>query len=90
MPTKKPDYYAILGLAGNASDGEIRAAYKKLVRPVVILHSIPFISDGFLLKALQWHPDRHLSGKEHAAQKFIKVRKPCIHHGRSLTSSFCR
>ncbi|KIM67626.1 hypothetical protein SCLCIDRAFT_1112754 [Scleroderma citrinum Foug A] len=53
MPTKKPDYYAILGLAGNASDGEIRAAYKKL--------------------ALQWHPDRHLSGKEHAAQKFIKV-----------------
>ncbi|KAL4072752.1 DnaJ domain-containing protein, partial [Scleroderma yunnanense] len=53
MPSKKPDYYVILGLVRNASDDEIRAAYKKL--------------------ALQWHPDRHLSGKEHAAQKFIEV-----------------
>lgn len=53
MPAKKPDYYAILGLTNDASDNEIRAAYKKL--------------------ALQWHPDRHLSGKEHAAQIFIEV-----------------
>ncbi|KAI5983408.1 hypothetical protein EDD15DRAFT_2390902 [Pisolithus albus] len=53
MPAKKPDYYAILGLTNDASDNEIRAAYKKL--------------------ALQWHPDRHLSGKERAAQIFIEV-----------------
>ncbi|KAG6334489.1 hypothetical protein ID866_4600 [Astraeus odoratus] len=53
MPVKKPDYYAVLGLTNDASDDEIRAAYKKL--------------------ALQWHPDRHLSGKERAAQRFIDV-----------------
>lgn len=74
MPAKKPDYYAVLGLASNASDDEIRVAYKKLVCPQRFpLH--PSISNAFLPKALQWHPDRHLSGKEHAAQKFIEVRQ---------------
>ncbi|KAH7884370.1 hypothetical protein F5I97DRAFT_1812805 [Phlebopus sp. FC_14] len=30
MPAKKPDYYAVLGLASDASDDAIRTAYKRL------------------------------------------------------------
>ncbi|KAF9223699.1 hypothetical protein BS17DRAFT_704779 [Gyrodon lividus] len=59
MPARKLDYYAVLGLASDASDDAIRAAYKKL--------------------ALQWHPDRHLVGKEHTAQMFIEVNQ--AYHG---------
>ncbi|KAG1739184.1 uncharacterized protein EDB91DRAFT_397116 [Suillus paluster] len=50
---RRPDHYSILGLTVDATDDDIRAAYKKM--------------------ALQWHPDRHLTGKEHAAQMFVEV-----------------
>ncbi|KIK99961.1 hypothetical protein PAXRUDRAFT_395154 [Paxillus rubicundulus Ve08.2h10] len=69
MSTRKPDYYAVLGITSNASNGAIRAAYKKL--------------------ALQWHPDRHLVGKEHAAQVFVEVNKAyhALMDGRESTRS---
>ncbi|KAG0706743.1 hypothetical protein DFH29DRAFT_899796 [Suillus ampliporus] len=51
--SRRPDHYSVLGLAVDATDDDIRAAYKKL--------------------ALQWHPDRNLTGKEHAAQMFVEV-----------------
>ncbi|KAG2154025.1 DnaJ domain-containing protein [Suillus clintonianus] len=51
--SRRPEHYNVLGLVVDATDEDIRAAYKKL--------------------ALQWHPDRHQIGKEHAAQMFVEV-----------------
>lgn len=42
----------MLDISRNASEDEIKAAYKRIAR--------------------RWHPDRHVSGKETAAQKFIE------------------
>lgn len=53
VTSRRPEYFNALGLVVDATDDDIRAAYKKL--------------------ALQWHPDRHQIGKEHAAQMFVEV-----------------
>jgi len=53
VASRRPELYNVLGLVVDATDEDIRAAYKKL--------------------ALQWHPDRHQIGKEHAAQMFVEV-----------------
>ncbi|KAG2146130.1 uncharacterized protein EDB93DRAFT_1251092 [Suillus bovinus] len=53
ITARQPEYYNALGLTIDATDEDIRTAYKKL--------------------ALQWHPDRHKIGKEHAAQVFVEV-----------------
>ncbi|KAG1821618.1 DnaJ domain-containing protein [Suillus subaureus] len=53
VASRRPEYYNVLGLVVDATDEDIRTAYKKL--------------------ALQWHPDRHQIGKEHAAQMFVEV-----------------
>lgn len=53
VASRRPEYYNALGLVVDATDEDIRTAYKKL--------------------ALQWHPDRHQIGKEHAAQMFVEV-----------------
>lgn len=53
VAARRPEYYNALGLTFDATDEDIKTAYKKL--------------------ALQWHPDRHQFGKEHAAQMFVEV-----------------
>lgn len=53
VASRRPEHYNALGLVVDATDDDIRNAYKKL--------------------ALQWHPDRHQIGKEHAAQMFVEV-----------------
>ncbi|OAX42473.1 DnaJ-domain-containing protein [Rhizopogon vinicolor AM-OR11-026] len=68
---RNPVYYNVLGLTVDASDEEIRAAYKKL--------------------ALQWHPDRHMTNKEHAAQMFVEVNTAyhSLMDGIESMHSFC-
>lgn len=61
-----------LGLAPNPTRDEIKSAYKALVRLLSPSSRDP-ISEHYL-QALQWHPDRHSSNKEHAKDRFIEVR----------------
>lgn len=70
VPIPMTNYYEILELQPDASDEDIRVAYKKLVswqsfRRTLYINGIP--------KALKWHPDRHLDDKDNAQTKFVEV-----------------
>lgn len=46
MPASNQDYYAVLGLASDASDDAIRAAYKRRVRtPSYIYQGVSLLSN---------------------------------------------
>lgn len=64
------DYYKLLGVDRNASEEDIKKAYKKMVS---ICGDLPpsrcIDSCG---QALKWHPDRN-KGSEEASQKFKQV-----------------
>jgi DnaJ-class molecular chaperone len=73
MPTAVEmwDPYKVLDISRDASEEEIKAAYKRMVNHIVILSVVILI---LVFQARRWHPDRHTTGKEIAAQNFIEVR----------------
>lgn len=59
------DFYAVLGVAKDATEEEIKRAYKKQALKVFIW------SRTFL--TLQYHPDRNTNNQEQATKKFKEV-----------------
>jgi DnaJ family protein B protein 4 len=64
------DYYKLLGVAKDASEDDIKKAYKKMVR--IPAAPLTFIADPLTAQALKWHPDRNKNSEE-ATQKFKEV-----------------
>jgi DnaJ family protein B protein 4 len=65
------DYYKLLDVSRDASDDDIKKAYKKMV--IInssLAHHPDLISPNS--QALKWHPDRN-AGSEEASQKFKQV-----------------
>jgi DnaJ family protein B protein 4 len=66
------DYYKLLGIDKNASEEDIKKAYKKMVSHWSFFSLIVANPDPHIQQALKWHPDRN-KGSEQANQKFKEV-----------------
>ena len=64
----------VLGVAMDASEEQIRRAYKALVSPA-FSHFQRTLTDVSRAQAMKWHPDRRLQEKDEATEKFVEVRK---------------
>src|ERR1700722_1155553 len=75
------DYYNLLGVDKDASEDDIKKAYKKMVRHLpcsVLSLSLADIKVP-LVQALKWHPDRN-AGSEAASKKFQEVTSVFLSH----------
>ena len=67
------DYYKILAIAKNASQEDIKKAYRKLALVIKLIFSLLYLIN-FTFKHQKWHPDRVPPDKKDAAQaKFQEI-----------------